>query len=421
MRHVSLLLLGFLSLPLMAGTLSFRNDREGESYYAGNSYNREIYNVLREVEGKAIVQIYRNTLGSMNESNVCAYDLNRQMQTKLSALRPNFREMEGVIYYLRSQNEIDDVAAKILLTANKTVNTDLRRDDTDSRLPDRNKSAQMLNLVKNFQNRAKGSCFDDAYRGLINELTKIDKNTDRSFHAVLETALEKRLISNDIYTSLEQARLNELEDTYITLKSYGQKLRSLRANRPVDPRDNSDFITDKADKQKMSRRQRLMEYYSDFQIMLMADVVKKLRRRLEADRADILIYRKDELEETITLDPMERFRMAIKLLRKEMALLATNTYFNGQAPSYMDLMVASYEVGTIPSSELKEIAGMQDIWNPKKSFWDKAQTWIRGAGSIATIILPPPFGFIPALGIVVIEMTTGKDDNNNQDDPTRIF
>jgi hypothetical protein len=84
-------------------------------------------------------------------------------------------------------------------------------------------------------------------------------------------------------------------------------------------------------------------------------------------------------------------------------------------------MVASYEVGTIPSSELKEIAGMQDIWNPKKSFWDKAQTWIRGAGSIATIILPPPFGFIPALGIVVIEMTTGKDDNNNQDDPTRIF
>jgi hypothetical protein len=200
-----------------------------------------------------------------------------------------------------------------------------------------------------------------------------------------------------------------------------KKIRTLRTQFPLrDPTEKSNFVTLKADKLKVTRRQRLLEEYSDLQIMMMANVIKKLRVRLESPKAEILIYDRQNGVETIELEPMERFRLAIKLLRKEMALLSLNTYFAGRSPSYMDLMISSYEVGIIPASELEEVAGLEDIWNSKKTFWQKAQVWVRTLSSVATIAIPPPYGFIPALALVVIEMTAGKKDDNTND-PTVLF
>jgi hypothetical protein len=105
-----------------------------------------------------------------------------------------------------------------------------------------------------------------------------------------------------------------------------------------------------------------------------------------------------------------------------MALLSLNTYFSGRSPDYMDLMTSAYEVGFIPAVELETVAGLQDIWNPKKTFWEKADIWIRTFSAVASVALPPPYGFIPALAVVIIEMTTGKDKNNtNSEDPTVLF
>jgi hypothetical protein len=153
----------------------------------------------------------------------------------------------------------------------------------------------------------------------------------------------------------------------------------------------------------------------------MANVIKKLRARLEYDAVAISGYRNGEIQETILLEPMERFRFAIKALRKEMSLLSLNTFFNGRSPDYIDLMVASYEIGIIPASELETVASLEEIWNPKKTFWDKAGIWIRTFSSVATIVIPPPYGFIPALVLVVIEGTVVKKKNQNSDDPTSMF
>ena len=143
--------------------------------------------------------------------------------------------------------------------------------------------------------------------------------------------------------------------------------------------------------------------------MLMGNVIKKLRARLEADKIEILVYSREQVDETITLEPMERFRFALKLLRKELQALSLNTYFDGRSPDYFDVMVASYEIGLIPASEVDSLAGLQDVWNPEKTLWDKALTWGRMFSSVATIAIPAPYGFIPALVIVVIEATTAKD------------
>jgi hypothetical protein len=196
----------------------------------------------------------------------------------------------------------------------------------------------------------------------------------------------------------------------------------LRTQYPLrDIKERSDFTSVEVKKMKSSRRQKLFENYSDLQIIMMGNVIKRLRSRLEYDAVEISGYKEGVLQETIPLDPMERFRFAIKALRKEMSLLSLNTFFNGRSPDYMDLMVASYEIGIIPASELDTVASLEEIWNPKKTFWDKAGIWIKTFASVATIVIPPPYGFIPALVIVVIEATVGKKKDPNANDPSVLF
>jgi hypothetical protein len=104
-----------------------------------------------------------------------------------------------------------------------------------------------------------------------------------------------------------------------------------------------------------------------------------------------------------------------------MSLISLNTFFQGRSPEYIDIMTAAFETGVIAGSELDELALLEEIWNPKKTFWDKAQVWVRLFGTVASIALPPPYGFIPALAIVVIEMTVGKKDDKKTNDPTVLF
>lgn len=426
MSRLLLLISALLASSVFASEVSFVNDREGVSYFSNKSTAKEIQKALRELDGREIRDIYRSALRGVTESNLCAFDLNRQMKQEFSARRNGFREFTGAVHYLRQQNEIDDVVVKILLDAHET--TDLRlnlpKAKGSLRLPrDRQAVNTMVEVIGSFSTRfAANNCFDDAYRSLLSELKKTDATLDsRDMEALLVEAYARKLITSQTYMDLERARESEVDKRWMTLKSYHQKKRTLRLNRPLEnPSEKSEFVTERFTKTSMSRRMRLMEYYNDFQILLMSELIKNLRNRIEADRAEILIYRRDELQDQITLDPMERFRLAIKLLRKELSLLGQNYYFNGRSPDYMDLITASYEVGTLPATELAELASLEEIWNPKRTFWQKAQMWVRGVGSMGTMLLPPPYGFLPTLAIVVIEMTTRKDDNNG-DDPTTLF
>lgn len=421
--RMPLLILSLLALPALAAEpINLRNDREGKTFYSRSSDKRAMDRAIKQVYGAEITTSFEEIMGKMEENKLCSFDINYSLQKKLKGYNKKFNEMEGVILYLRSQNEIDDAVTRILLNANTVVTTDVQLPKDKLYYPDQKLIPPSMEVIKNFEKKAKNLCFDDAYKTLFNDLVKLDKKMDSdNVEALFVEAYNRKLISFDLYLKLEQSRANQLESANLSLKSYYKKIRSLRLQYPLrDSSEQSDFVTEKLDKANISRRQRLLESYSDLQIVMMANVVKKLRTRLEAPKAEILIYDRSNSVETITLDPMERFRLAIKLLRKEMALLALNTYFDGRSPDYMDLMTSAYEVGVIPASELKEVAGLQDVWNPEKTFWEKADVWIRTLSSVATIALPPPYGFVPALAVVVIEMTAGKD-KNKKDDPTVLF
>lgn len=410
---LTLLGLCFLSFAAAAQDSSIlRNDREGVSFYSSNSFNGQLWDALREVDGKVIISTFKKAA----DSTSCAFEINKTLQTEFSKLRPKFKDLTGALYYLRSQEEIDDVAASLLLNAQKVAETPVSATEEKNILSPKPAVVEKnISIIQKFDQRG---CLDDSYRKLITDLKGI---SDSEFEASLYLGMKKKNISIELYTTLEQARINKLNQMNLTLKSYLQKKKNLRTQYPLkDLKERSKFVSTKAKGIKASYRQRLMENYNDAQIVLMANVVKKLRKRLEASKVEILVYSKDEnLDETIPLEPMERFRFAIKLLRKEMTLLSLNSYFGGRTPDYLDLMTASYEIGMIPASELEQIASLQEIWNPTKSFWDKAQVWVSTFSSVATIVIPPPYGFIPALVLVAIEATSKKDDSN--DDNSSLF
>jgi hypothetical protein len=416
-----LLILSFSSLG--QDKITLKNDREGESFYQSRSVKKAINRALKSVSAKEILDSFKEVISSTSENKLCAFDLNSKLSQKIKAIDSKFDDFDGVLYYLRSQNELDDISLKILLRSLAVEVTDLNlpKDEQDLWLPrDANNVSQMLKVIEETKSKLRESCLDEVYRTMYGEILKIDKSI-KSYHfeALFVEAYEKKLINFKTYESLEKARINELEKFNLDLKAYYKKIKSLRTNSPLrDPNEYSDFTTSKFDK-KSSRRQHLLEQYSDLQILLMSGVIKKLRTRLESPKVEILVYENESVGEVITLEPMERFRFAIKVLRKEMKMLSINTYFNGVAPDYLDLMTAAYETGVIPAVEMQEIASLEDIWNPKKTFWEKARFWVQTFGTVATLVIPPPYGFIPALALVVIEATTNKKNNNSDD--TGIF
>ncbi len=405
--------------------VTLENSREGSSFYS-KKFNKRSYKKFKgQLSGNEASKLFKDVFIKQQSTQVCAYSLNENLLTELKK-RSVEKNYKNFIYLLRENNQIDDVVVRLLLEAKKVQETNpIEKDEEEiANLFDTEETEKLLKIVVSFEKRfLKNTCFDEAYQRYINELNRLKKNIEPYIIEALHYhAYQTGQINYSIYKLLEQGRLNSLEASSLTLQSYWDKLRSLRTQYPLDRgTEKSDFVSKKVQKFHMSRRQKLYESYSDIQIILMANVIKKLRARLEYDAVAISGYRNGEIQETILLEPMERFRFAIKALRKEMSLLSLNTFFNGRSPDYIDLMVASYEIGIIPASELETVASLEEIWNPKKTFWDKAGIWIRTFSSVATIVIPPPYGFIPALVLVVIEGTVVKKKNQNSDDPTSMF
>lgn len=423
MRILPLVLMLFAWPALAQNSLSFVNDREGESVYASATSRNQINVVLRDFTPNEIAGAFRLSLNEFPTQKLCSFDINKRVQEKLLKLQPKFETYPGVIHYMRTFNEIDDVVAGLLLKAYEISNTQLVPKSEVLILPAKKVKDSALKVIANFEKQfLSQACLDEAYRSLYQELLKVDK-TMRADHieGLYAEAFKAKKISASVYKTLEQARMGQLESAPLTIRSYLQKKKSLRTQYPLrDPKEQSKFVSTKLDGTKLSRRQYLLQNYTDIQIMLMSGLVKKLRFNLEARSMNIVIHGKDGTTQTEILEPMERFRYSIKQLRKDMANLALNTFFNGRSPSYMDLMIASYEVGLIPATELEEVASIEEIWNPKKTFWEKASVWVRSFSTVATLVIPPPYGFVPALVVVAIELTSGANKQQT-DDNSSLF
>ncbi len=414
MRHL-VLGLWFVATLSAANAHPLLNDREATSYVLGSRTERELDNLGATKD--AFEPVYKEVLEGL-KGEACAFTLNNAWTAKMVEF-PQFRnDRELFIKALRQSGLIDDMVLRLMLQAHyvqKDINTKL---SDELQMPTGEVPVDMRPMKEFSQKRARGKCLHETVRELLSAYRQGDKNfTPKMLRAKINVALKQKYLTARAHEEIVEALFDDMPSWNVSLADYVQKRNFLRTQFPLpDATERSEFVTDRAGKEKVSHRQKLYLTYTPIQITLMGDVIKKLKERLESPRIEILVYDLDEeVRETLTLDPMERFRFAIRILRKEMKLLSTNTYFAGRRPSYTDLMTSAYERGLVTAMELDEVAKLEEIWNPTKTFWEKASTWVRMFGSVLAVVIPPPYGFIPSLAIVGIEAVTKQPAQDDQD------
>lgn len=422
MRFIALIAIGLCTaLSVLAQEHPFNNDREGKSYLLSSSDIRSIQSLERSVSKVEIQAAWAAVLAELpatSVQNACAFDVMKkisQQQKKFAAYR---NRSELFLKTLRYHRLIDDVFLRIHLRAQGVllqVPGNLR-DDFDE--PTGNLDSAFRPFVDFSNKRQRGKCLQDNLRELVASFRTTNKNL--TFGQVIGWADEANrlgFLTDKAQAELAAAGRKRLDTWEISLADYVSKRQFLRTQFPlVRGPEFADFVTKKAPKAGPSHRMKLYEQYSSIQISLMGDVIRKLRARLDSPRIEISVHdNTDRVVEVITLDPMERFRFAIKVLRKEMRLLSTNSYFAGRQPAYTDLMAAGYEMGIVTAQELDEVANLEQIWNPKKTFLQKVTEWVRMFGGVLSIVVPPPFGFVPSLAMIGMEAVSKENPDDTTD------
>ena len=71
-------------------------------------------------------------------------------------------------------------------------------------------------------------------------------------------------------------------------------------------------------------------------------------------------------------------------------------------------------------SEIEQLASLQEIWNPSKTTKEKVMYWVKTFGGVASVLLPPPFGFVSVMAIMLIDQSI-KDAPVDRDPDFNLF
>jgi hypothetical protein len=403
MKKMFILITLMFSWQVFAVSSLLQNDREGASYFISKKSKTVLAKLYESHSRLELLATSKDILDSMNPGNVCAASI----ISKLQRLYP-IDFSKKYLLALRDNNLIDDVALDIILKTYKLKKFKQRFKKRNFKNISVEQKKAILRSFTSFSKKIERSgCYTQEYRGLFNELKGLDKDKKlkrATIKTYIDFALSSKAITNEDYKLIEVARRGKVNEWRMGLSDYIDKRLKLRRQYPVVAGTQySSYVTQKIKKQKISQRIKLYQSYDYIQIVLMGNVIQKLRTRLDSDRIEITVFNEEVDNEVFMLDPMERFRFAIKILKKEMNELSINTFFNGHRPSYTDLIVASYELGMVHAAEVDEVASLEEIWNPSKTLWEKASIWATSILSVTAALIPPPYGFIPTLAIVAIQ------------------
>lgn len=411
MKKIFILLILVLSTQALAISKLLSNDREGTSYFLKK---RKTTRLERFIKKKNIREdLFKENITSIFDAytpvNACAVDIVKNIQTQIASI-----DSEKSLLIARHYNLIDDVALNIMLKAAKQKRFRKRFKASQEQFDQIENQQEVLRAFNTFKSKDERKvCLTQNFKALVSDLNGKDAKKPlkrRLLKRYIDFALSSKAIDEDLYKKIEIARRSKMNEWGLSLSDYIKKKIKLRGQYPLPlGQEQNNFVTQKVKKMKMSLRTKLLSQYDFIQIILMGNVIKELQKNIASEKIQIMVFDEEgdlEPRRIIDLEPMERFRFAIRFLKKEMALLATNSFFAGRAPSYMDLIAAAYELGIVASVEVDEVASLEEIWNPKRSFWEKASVWVTAVGSVAAVLVPPPYGFIPSLAVVAIQATT---------------
>ena len=384
-------------IHLSASDSSYKNLREANSNFISSRKEQEITQLYK---GSSSLESLREII-SDKSINRCATKIVAAIKDKLGVYSSN--ETNMAILGLRLDESIDDVTTSILIKAqeihpssNTMAKNDLTSEEVKIALGIYKSESQMIN--------DKSLCPEDSYRTLYAKLSEGSYKFSKEIKRINKLALKNGIIKNAKYKDLEAMRVSKVHEWPMTLTNYRANLDAINNAFPNRKKEASKFVTHAGKfRTKVGLRQSLYERFSSTQIILLANVVQSLKKRLESRDITIHINYVEENSEIINLSPMEKFRFILKLLRKELATINNSSMLKGQRANYSDIITAAYEVGYINAEEIEIFASLEDIWNPEKTTKEKIMTWVKLFGGVSSVLLPPPFGFLSVLVIMLID------------------
>jgi len=360
-------------------------------------------------------------------------------ELRVRGFATEFGDRLAWLILLRDANEIDDLTLDLLLKSTRLLGaSDLQslgqvapgfpRYATGLNRRFRKASTEVTTLVSQIYREtlnkpsARTECLSDLWQALQTRLRiQLGKLMPLNPSQFNRLALSLGAIDERVFYQLEALNGAGVQFWPLTLKPYLAKLSVAKNQHKPGSTPNafsSGWINSRA---KISRRSFLYSRYNGPQIVILSDALLTLSKRISAPQAKVVIeYDEDPAHsETYTLSPMEQYRMAQRMLRKDLVALQNSPIFAGIQIDFVDLITAALETGVIGQEQVNSMLTMDDLWNPYVPAWKKwSALGFRTAG-IATGFIPAPFNLLGAVGLVLIEANLPKDVVT--DNPNSIF
>lgn len=325
------------------------------------------------------------------------------------------KEVVTFISYLRRHDFIDDILFKLMRDSAK-ISVELAA-ASETRLSGhvrntytrQNSGVDLEKLyapVKTWPDDIKKCSLDTYYH--ITQDIKWNGPKDRYFQMqkLNYQAVTKGVISVQVFNKLEILRKRSVLSWPIYFKRYADVINNAKDKLTKNPelKATNDFTAEYVSrKQGITQRGNLYATYSSTQVMMLAQIIEKTAKRMDSRLVTLnWQYTDDPNGETqvYIFSPMEQYRAAIKMLRKDMAEVMRSDAFKGTGLEYSHLIAAAYETGYIRSEELDYILKFEDFWNPKIPKWKTYANFAFSLAGTATFYLPPPWNIIGAIGLV---------------------
>jgi len=429
MKYLFLLMLIFVSKSWSIELINLRNNKE------------IISNVLKKKEMKhlnAWIKYHRHNEEELlkrskgilekslqnlkTDSDWCEINFIRGL-IKLASLEGVIQEESEIynfLYYIREQNLIDDILLKIMMRSS------LLFENLNSYLYDKQDQSESLSTEREFEilykkfkslNEESKGCINNVYRNFSDEVYRTYKRTDSKFILRLNRrAYSEGIINYNTFEILKILNFSNVTEWDLTLQKYLTNLVFLkdRLTKKVEENAETDLPQEYIFKyQQITRREKLYKEFSQYQILLMAQLIEKTAKRIDAKESGLYFdFENTNSEREIYIfSPMEQYRVALKMLRKDIAEVKRSERFSGQNFDYEDIIMAAYETGIISSKDLNYVLKFEEFWNPKISRWKRLANLSLNIAGSATFLLPSPFNYISAIALIFTQsaISNGTD------------
>ena len=344
-------------------------------------------------------------------------------------------EMLSFMAYLRQQDLIDDILYRMMRESTKISlefinNADERASGRPFNLNTRQNAG--MDLAKFYAPTKKwpddiSKCTLDMYWDMVSDIKwKNGKDRDNQMHKLNYLAYHDGHIDLKTFNRMETMRKLDVLEWPVYFKRYADIINNAKDKLTKKPeaKTTNDFTVEYVSrKDQLTKRSSLYATYNSTQVMMLAQIIEKMSRRMDAKQAYLRWEFEDDLEgdhEIYVLSPMEQYRLALKMLRKDMAEVMRSEAFRYSGVEYEDLIAAAFETGFIKSEELEHVLKFEELWNPKVPKWKKYTNFAFSLAGSASFYLPPPWNVIGAIGLVLVqsklvngEQQPDPDDNWN--------